>query len=154
MILNEQEQSKVVELAIKLLGKKYKLGSEDISDDLKLNKKLEDITEIDCSELIEWVFWNALHIKVPDGSFNQFPVCDLIAVENGEAGDIVFRKRKPATPDEPAKIYHVGIYCGNDVVIEAFSEDRGVIQRTLSEFMKESNTGMFAGMGRLNLSKI
>lgn len=150
MILSDAEKKKLVSLATQLLGKAYRLGAETISDDLRMVKRLSEITEIDCSELVEWCFWVALRIKLPDGSWNQYAVCDISdLVDAAQEGDLVFRRRV-----DTKAICHIGIYIGGGMVIEAFGQPQGVITRSIQSFMKPSSRSEFAGIGRINLSKV
>lgn len=151
MNLTPQETTKLVTALDKMAEMQipYVFGAEAVSDNpFTLNLTMDQIKSrgIDCSELVEWVFWNVLRIKVPDGSYNQFNVSVPVVAEYFP-GDLVFRRNKLA----PGAISHVGIYVGNNMVVEATPPQ--VVKRTLDKFAENGPTRKteYAGIQRLSL---
>ena len=151
MNLSQAEKDKLVSVLelLRARGIKYKMGAESIGNNpFTLNMKLDEIKELDCSEMVEWVFWNVFKLKVPDGSYNQFPICVPVADGDEQAGDLVFRKNNNTV----GAISHVGIYIGSGNVIECMG-GVGVIKRAYDQFKQPSARTLFAGIRRIDLSK-
>jgi len=123
------------DLAGKLVGKPYKFGAE-------VNLKDPDpfhIKAIDCSEICEWLFAQ-IGLYLPDGSYNQIKYTVPVDPKNLLAGDLGF-KWNPETE----VVHHVGIYLGNDRLIEAKGKKWGVVIVSASDFQASSH---FARWGR------
>jgi cell wall-associated NlpC family hydrolase len=145
LILSDEQKYKLRSLAIQCLNISYKFGAEI----LDLSIEPQNIKEIDCSELIEYLFRKALGLVVPDGSYNQFGVSEEIKREEGQFGDLVFMRSK-----ETNQICHVALYDGNGMVYEASGFYKKVINRNLDAFAKETSHAKYAGMRCLLKSKI
>jgi cell wall-associated NlpC family hydrolase len=154
MRLNDNEKIVIRDLCYALVNKepkiKYRLGAETINSfewysRNVYNVKISDIVDIDCSESVEWIFWNGLKIKVPDGSWIQFECSTPVRIP--EIGDLVFKK-------DNEKVRHVGIYVGMGNIFEAAGGSLGIVIRSLDEFIKPTTNRLFAGIRRLDLSLI
>jgi cell wall-associated NlpC family hydrolase len=131
---------KFVRLGKDLVGKQYKFGVEvDLADG-----DPSHIKALDCSELIEWLFAQ-IGIPVSDGSYNQFHETDSVGKDEVQIGDLCFKWN--ATNFQ---VHHVGVYIGEDTVLEAKGHAWGVILTPKKAF--ESSTE-FARWGRLKLVK-
>lgn len=124
-----------------LVGKPYNFGQEvDLKD-----RDPKDIQAIDCSELIEWLYFPT-GLAMPDGSYNQAKVCRMVPGESHEfpdkllLGDLGF-KWYPDTH----QIHHVGIYIGNGEILEAKGKQWGVVITPVNSFMASAH---FAWWGR------
>jgi cell wall-associated NlpC family hydrolase len=134
---SEVNWAKIIDLGLLLVGKPYNLGAEV---NLK-NSNPDDIKSIDCSELVEWLFAQ-IGIVVPDGSYNQAKFCNRLPP--GEAplvGDLGFKW----DPDTHA-VHHVGVYIGDDNVLEAKGKQWGVLVTTRGDYEKSTH---FAFWGRV-----
>ena len=87
------------------VGTSYKFGAEAKVGDPRPGA-------LDCSELVEMAY-GYIHIKVPDGSDNQYRASTPIPKGLERLGDVGFFKKK----DRPC--HHVGILYDNRIVIEA-----------------------------------
>lgn len=127
----------LITLGRQLVGKPYVFGAE-------VNLRDPDpahITAIDCSELVEWLYAQ-IGISVPDGSYNQAKVCRRLEREAPVLiGDLGFKWN----PDTEI-IHHVGIYIGDDTVLEAKGKAWGVTLSMLSSYVASNH---FAFWGRL-----
>jgi len=127
----------LITLGKKLVGKPYVLGAE-------VNLKDPDtdhIKAIDCSEIVEWLFAQ-INIAVPDGSYNQAKV--VTRISPGQPiliGDLGF-KWNP----ENEGIHHVGIFIGDDTILEAKGKKWGVVLTPVKDFTASEH---FAFWGRL-----
>ncbi len=138
MILSHKEKHILRATATACIGIPYKYGAE-----VKLNMGIEpkDIEFIDCSEIIQYLFFKALRIIVPDGSYNQYDASLAVDEEMGQCGDMVFKRNKFTK-----RIGHVALYIGDWQVIEANGFQGKVIQRGLDSFQRESKSNEYAGM--------
>lgn len=100
----------------------------------------DHIKAIDCSELVEWLF-SQIGITVPDGSYNQAKMCRAVTKETLVIGDLGF-KWDPATH----AIHHVGIFIGDNKILEAKGKQWGTLITPLDKFTASSH---FAWWGRL-----
>ena len=89
----------------------------------------------DCSGLVMYVFAQ-LGISLPHNAAMQFTYCTPVPRADLQAGDLVFYGSSAAT------IYHVGIYVGNDTMIDAPCTGEDVQYDTLF-------SGFYSG-GRVN----
>lgn len=117
------------------LGKPYVFGVENDPKEIIW----DNYKAWDCSELVEVAFAK-IGILVPDGSYNQAKVCNRI-VGDPLIGDLGFKWH----PDTEV-IHHVGIYVGNERVIEAKGKSWGVVSTPVGEFVKSPD---WAHWGRL-----
>ncbi|MPM95118.1 hypothetical protein SDC9_142269 [bioreactor metagenome] len=90
---------------------------------------------VDCSGFVKNVY-SELGIELPRTSASQYTFATSIT--NPDVGDLVFFKKQD-------RIYHVGIYLGNDQIIHA-SSGKGVIIQTMRGNSLEKN---HAGYGRV-----
>jgi cell wall-associated NlpC family hydrolase len=133
---SEINWSRFRDLGLKLVGKPYVFGAETNLKDADP----DHITGIDCSETSEWMFAQVF-IVAPDGAYNQFKVCRPI---QGDPliGDLGFK-----WDPETRVVHHVGIYLGNNEVLEAKGKSWGVVLTPRDVYEKSSH---FAMWGRLN----
>lgn len=72
-------------------------------------------TSFDCSGFVCWVFTNSGVHNLPrttaQGIYDQ---CTPVSAADAKAGDIIFFT---GTYNSPGPVSHVGIYCGNGVMI-------------------------------------
>lgn len=133
---SEINWSKFITLGKQLVGKPYNFGVE-----VNLKETNPDnIKALDCSELIEWLFAQ-IDIVVPDGSYNQFKVCNAVPSDKVLIGDLGFKWN----PDTHV-IHHVGVYLGDNQVLEAKGINYGVIISDKEKFQESLH---FARWGRL-----
>ena len=118
------------------IGKPYVFGVE--------NKENEDNWDQykawDCSELVE-IGFHKIGIQVPDGSYNQAKISRIIEIPL--IGDLGFKWN----PDTEV-IHHVGIFIGNNSVVEAKGKDWGVVISNKSDYEASKH---FAYWGRLKI---
>lgn len=137
---SEIEWSKLVRLGRALVGKPYILGAEvDLND-----PNPEHIKALDCSELVELLF-HQIGITVPDGSYNQAKVCRKTGASGYDdllVGDLAFK----AVP-ETGVIHHVGIFIGDNTILEAKGRLYGTVLTPVEQFKASSHFAYFA---RLN----
>ncbi|MDR1695590.1 MAG: C40 family peptidase [Endomicrobium sp.] len=132
-LLNEQKQ-KITSIARAFAEAElpYVYGAE-----VKLNTPPEKIlatrTAFDCSEFIEYLFYQAARIKVPDGAKYQYEWSSRNKIEDksAEVGDIVFKQKN-------GEINHVAIVIevsGQTILIAEFEGFyKKAIIRPLSAF--------------------
>lgn len=130
-----------VSLGKQLVGKPYRLGAETVLTDAKP----EDIKAIDCSELVEWLYaqlkkidGTPAEICMPDGSYNQAKICAHISKDKILIGDLAFKM----WPDTGV-IHHVGVYLGNEEILEAKGIAYGTIITSLQKFMESTHFAFF-----------
>lgn len=133
---SELDWKRFDELGRRLVGKKYVFGAEVNL----LDGNPDNIKEIDCSELIEWMF-RRHGITVPDGSYNQAKVSTKI-IGQILVGDLAFK----ADPETGA-IHHVGVCLNDKEILEAKGKNYGVVVTPIQKFMASSHFSHFA---RLN----
>jgi cell wall-associated NlpC family hydrolase len=143
LYLELDQQEKFVKIANKLVGIPYKYGAE-----VNLNSEPEDIKELDCSELVQYLFYK-IGVKVPDGSYNQYDASFNIPDNKLEIGDLLFMRSKKNN-----LISHVGTYLGCGQVIEANGFYGRVLKTSIPEFSKETPNNKFAGFRRFLVNKI
>ena len=146
--LTQEQELKLQEIASKIIGKPYSFGAE-----VKLSDPPEKITSIDCSELIEYLFYQ-IGIKVPDGSYNQYDVSEEVKIEEAKIGDLLFTKKQ-------GKVNHVAMVISQEKVIEASGWDKMVISQGIGSFIrfyapnpKRPLKSQFAGVRRLIAEKV
>lgn len=146
--LTPQQKKFIVEISDILVGLPYKLGAEVDLNLSPIELKKRNIP-IDCSELVEYIFYQ-IGYKIPDGSYNQFNASGPIKENDIQIGDLVFRRSK-----ETKQICHSGIIIDEKsvTILEALG-GKGVIKRSLLDFMKETKTSVFAGIRRLIVDQI
>lgn len=135
-MITEQKQ-KLVTAANALLGRPYIYGA-----------KPEDApNSFDCSSFVQYVF-KQIGIDLPRSSILQ--AADSTGVEitptsdysNLEPGDLLFMRgtqghyRDDLFPERKVYVGHVVIYIGDGNCIHAGSKDRGVIKKSLQEFLE------------------
>lgn len=137
---SELNWPRLISLGKALVGKPYVFGSEvDLT-----NPDPSHIKSIDCSELVEWLFPNGVGLSFPDGSYNQAKICTKVG---GNApiliGDLGFKWN----PDTEV-IHHVGVYIGENTVLEAKGKQWGVVLTPLEAYIGSTH---FAYWGRHRL---
>ena len=141
--LTQYEKDKIKSVALSILGIPYVFGAE-VPD---LSVLVDTIKFIDCSETIQYIYYQTGY-EIRDGSFNQYDDSDMFTDEN-KIGDLVFKK-SPTTD----RITHVGIYVGNNMIVEATGSFGKVITRSLDEFKVGSTKAIYAGIRRLLKDKV
>lgn len=100
----------------------------------------------DCSGLVVWVH-NHFGIRLPHGSNNMYKNGYLkekgVCNDSIPVGALVFKLR------EPSDYHHVGIYIGNNTVVEAQGSKAGVVKSTLSGW---THYGLVNGIDYDNVS--
>lgn len=117
-------RNKIINEAKQWIGTPYQYGGE--------SKK-----GADCSGFVMAVFQNA-GIDLPRTSQQQFSYVQLINNREREAGDLVFFKKNN-------RIFHVGIYLGDNYMIHA-SSSKGVIIQIIDDNYFDDK---YAGSGRI-----
>lgn len=100
------------------VGKRYIFGHEvELSD--------PDPLAFDCSELVQWLFWQLGFKDVPDGSYNQYdyskPVVERMPLDLG------FYRNDQG-------VHHVGISYDDIWVVHAKSTVSGVVKEPVWKF--------------------
>jgi len=140
----------LIALGRRLVGKEYNFGAE-----VNLNDPDPDhIKALDCSELTQWLSAQAtsvdgkkIDLGVPDGSQNQAKVCQRVQGLSSEFPEklLIWDFGFKWIP-ETKSIHHVGVYIGNDIVLEAKGRDFGIVLTPVIRFMASTH---FAFWGRL-----
>jgi len=120
-IQNDEVGNLIVEYSKNWLGVPYKYGG--INED-----------GIDCSAFVMKVY-GSFGYSLPRTAEQQFDFTTKISRELLEEGDLVFFKRRD-------KIFHVGIYIGQNQLIHA-STSKGVIIQSLDDKWVKSNLYSF-----------
>jgi peptidoglycan endopeptidase LytF len=107
-------RDKLVSAARQLLGLPYRWG------------RMSERRGMDCSGLVKALF-ATLHIDLPRTSREQFHAGENVAVENLQAGDLLFFSSDGATPD------HVGVYIGDNRFVHAEKKAGHVIITDLNQ---------------------
>ena len=145
--LDFRQKAALEKLADQLLGKTYKFGAE-----VKMTCLPKDIVEIDCSELVEYLYYQ-IKIKIPDGSQNQYLVSKEIADFEMDTGDLVFKR-----DIKLLRVNHVGMILKTTPllynVVEASGWHGKVIMRPFSMFKKEKGKSEYCGVRRLIKDKV
>jgi len=123
---NNSLQSSLVEYSKDWLGVPYQYGGTTNNG-------------IDCSAFVKNVYKNVGY-ELPRTAEEQFDFTKKVSRKLAKEGDLVFFKRR-------AKIFHVGIYLGNNQLIHA-STSKGVIIQDLDDNWIKSNLYAF---GRIPL---
>lgn len=129
--------SELVNFLKRQIGKPYIFGVENDPKESNWN----NYQAWDCSEIVE-VGFAKIGIGVPDGSYNQDKVCSRVNGEH-QVGDLAFKW----DPDTEI-IHHVGIYIGNDMIVEAKGKRWGVVATPVSVYESSPH---FAHWGRLRI---
>jgi len=137
--LTNFEKNQIESMLLPLIGKPYEWGIE-VPEDTPLDK----IRAFDCSEMVEWLYKGALGYQMPDGSWNQFNICERI--QDPECGDLGFKKNL-----ESGIINHVGVVINHRFLVEAKGHKFGIVKTPIMEFESSIN---FAAWGRPRLVKI
>ncbi|MEK7202184.1 MAG: C40 family peptidase [Patescibacteria group bacterium] len=124
-------QKKLIELARSLLGKLYKYGA-----------KLEEAPEsFDCSSFVQYLY-KQIGFDLPRTALAQASIGEVVAPgkEKLQPGDLLFFKGGWGhyNPEFPDGIGHVGIYIGEDKVIDARSDGKeggSVIEEPVINFV-------------------
>jgi len=95
----------VAVVAERMVGRPYGFGGE-----WNLNDP-DPKGPVDCSELVEWCYFRALHVRVPDGAHAQWLA--TIPIASPWPGDVGFWMAPTGS------IHHVGIVRDMNWVIEA-----------------------------------
>ena len=80
---------------------------------------------VDCSSLMQQIFQDSLHKKLPRTTVQQIKNGERVSKENLKPGDLVFFKTEPDTR-------HVGVYIGDHEFIHA-SKSQGVTISSLDD---------------------
>lgn len=127
---DDEEVQALMEEAAKYLGFPYVWGGSSPS------------TSFDCSGFVCWVFSNSGVHNLPrttaQGIYNQ---CTPVSASNAQAGDIIFFT---GTYNSSGPVSHVGIYCGNGVMIHCGDP---ISYASVNSSYWQSH---FYGYGRLN----
>lgn len=123
---NQSLQSSIVEYSKDWLGVPYQYGGTTNNG-------------IDCSAFVKNVFKN-IGFELPRTAEEQYDFTKKINRNLAKEGDLIFFKRRQ-------KIFHVGIYLGNNQLIHA-STSKGVIIQDLDDNWIKSNLYAF---GRITL---
>ena len=117
----------------------YSFSVEEI-----VQKKLS----VDCSWLTKYIF-DKLGIIIQEGSSNQYGLSAIIQFGQEQIGDLVFKT-------EQGIIHHVGLIMGVNpsMTVEASGTFKKVVIRTLDQFKVFPPYAQFAGIRRLDKSKI
>ena len=133
------KQEIVINLAKKLLGRKYKYGA-----------KLEEAPRyFDCSSFACYLF-KQVKINLPRCTIEQIDFGKEVSLKEIQPADLIFVKGRYGryNPKHPNGVGHVGIYIGNDWVIHASSKKRKnkeigrVIKTSLKKFLKYNLRGI------------
>lgn len=127
--------SRLVDFLKRQVGKPYVFGVEN--DPQETN--WDNYKAWDCSEIVEVAF-SKIGITVPDGSYNQAKVCNVITGDP-LIGDMGFK-----WDPETQVIHHVGICIGNGCIIEAKGKQWGVVMTPIQVYTSSSH---WAFWGRL-----
>lgn len=115
------------------IGKRYIFGHEVFLADP--NPKA-----FDCSELVQWAFYQIDGKDFGDGSYNQFDTSHAVKERPLIVGDLLFLRSRIYR-----RINHVAIYVGDGQIIEARGRLFGVVNSPVSRL---TNSGRFAGARR------
>ncbi len=102
----------IVDYASQYIGNPYVWGGTD------------PINGADCSGLVQTVFRQNGY-DLPRTAHQQSQVGEKIAVEDAQPGDLLFY----AEPD--GHVYHVAIYAGDGLTVEAKNEEYGIVNDTV-----------------------
>lgn len=107
----------------------------------RVKEGVNPILAFDCSGL---VYWCNVQAKIGNGRRTADSIYHsyCIPVETVEAADLVFHH-------DDKKIVHVGIYVGNDTVVEAKGRDVGVVATAFSERVKNGYWNRFGRLKKL-----
>lgn len=122
-------------LALQQVGKRYVFGAE-----LNLARPSTWFA-MDCSELVQGLFYQA-GAPIVDGSANQYAACAEL-IGSLKVGDLFFLKRY-------GRVYHVGVYIGNNECVEARSSRLGVVKSSLASV--NSRGAVWRRYGKLRLT--
>lgn len=93
--------------------------------DFMKNAEKNPLYAFDCSGLVVAFLLERGYIESDMSSRGLYKICTPIERKDLEAGDLVFRHNGE-------RIYHVGVFVGNDMVIEAKGRDDGVVMRDIN----------------------
>ncbi len=117
-----KQQRLIIKIAERWIGTPYKYGGTTRAG-------------IDCSAFVKNVY-KELGVKLPRTSKQQYVA--TIPVTNPDIGDLIFFKKK-------GRVYHVGLYIGNNIMIHASSK-RGVTKQNIKTRYYQKYYG---GAGRI-----
>ena len=106
-----------VDLVRAQVGKPYVTGAEGPSS-------------FDCSGLVQYI-WSQFGVQISRTTYTQWPECYEIEQSQMQPGDLMFARFGADGNSGPA---HVGIYIGNNRVVHAADQSRGVIEYDVSQF--------------------
>jgi len=132
---NISKVEKLIEFAKQYIGKPYKYGaSMDEAPDF-----------FDCSSFIKYVFAH-IGIELPRSSILQAQDSqgkEVTDVQYAEPGDVFFMRSDKGYYDDEAFggrkmcIGHVGLYCGDGILLHAKKSLGGVVFQKLSELQQD-----------------
>ena len=106
-------RNSMLEYAAGFVGNPYVWGGTSLTDGA------------DCSGFVQQIY-AAYGYDIPRTSAEQSQCGTKIAVEDAEPGDLIFYAKDGV-------IFHVVMYAGDGLTIEAMSEDYGIVQSTVNE---------------------
>ncbi|PYZ98091.1 hypothetical protein CR205_05710 [Alteribacter lacisalsi] len=97
---------------------------------------------LDCSFLVQEVFRESLGVYLPRVSRDQFRVGENVALDDLQAGDVLyFSDIDSAKVETAGQVTHTGIYLGNDFMIHASRTEEMTQISYLNDYWNEAFTG-------------
>ena len=125
-----ESREKLIAFAEKQIGKPYKYGASGPES-------------FDCSGLVMYCYKKALNISISHSSQKQYDDCVKIDKKMARKGDLVFFSKTKSTKN----ITHVGIYLGDDMMLEAPRTGLDVRKYSISKHKNCVAYGRFLSTG-------